>query len=206
MWFLMEIYDEPLRRIKVDVFCLSEDMAFKGQAMLSPADMRTFMLPRYRKLYRFFKDRGVQAVTMDSDGYNGQILDVFYPEALDGIVPIEIAAGNDPEVFLRKYPGIFLEGGIDKRELRFTKERVRAEVVRRYRAARRYGGYIPSVDHGVPPDVPLRNFLYMVELLRGLADGADLDACEPPCELEKQLGPIEEMFDPSKAIREAYGH
>jgi hypothetical protein len=61
------------------------------------------------------------------------------------------------------------------------------------------------VDHGVPPDIPLRNFLYMVELLRGFADGADLDSYEPPGLLEGQLGPIEEMFDPKKAIAEAYG-
>jgi len=205
-WFVMELFDEPLRHIQVDVFCLSEDMAFKTQAMMSLADMREFMLPRYRRLYRFFGERGVKCVTMDSDGYNGQILDVFHPEALDGICPLEIAAGNDPETFLRRYPRIFLEGGIDKRELRFTKERVRAEVVKRYRAARRYGGYIPSVDHGVPPDIPLRNFLYMVELIQGFARGEDLDTYEPPCELERQLGPIEEMFDPARAIEEAYGH
>ena len=205
-WFIMEIYDEPLRQIKVDHFCLSEDMAFKTQAMLSPADMREFMLPCYRRLYRFLKERGVRAVTMDSDGYVGQILDVFYPEALDGINPIEIAAGNDPELFLQKYPGIYLEGGIDKRELRFSREQARAEVVRRYRATLKHGGYVPTVDHGVPPDVPLRNFLYMVELIRGFADGESLETYEPPCELEKHLGPIKEMFDPDKAVREAYGH
>ena len=205
-WFIMELFDEPLRRIKVDVFCLSEDMAFKTQAMMSPADMRTFMLPRYRRLYRFFRERGVECVTMDSDGYNGQILDVFHPDALDGISPLEIAAGNDPESYLKKYPRIFLQGGIDKRELRFSRERVRAEVVRRYRTARSYGGYIPTVDHGVPPDIPLRNFLYMVELIQGFARGEDRDTYEPPCELERQLGAIEEMFDPTRAIQEAYGH
>ena len=205
-WFIMELMDEPLRRIQVDQFCLSEDMAFKTQAMLSPADMREFMLPRYKRLHRFFKDRGVECVTMDSDGYNGQILDVFHPDALDGISPLEIAAGNDPAQYLRQYPGIFLTGGIDKRELRFTKERARAEVVRRYRTARQYGGYIPTVDHGVPPDIPLRNFLYMVELIKGFANGEDLDTYEPPCELERQLGPIEEMFDPDRAVEEAYGH
>ena len=32
----------------------------------------------------------------------------------------------------------------------------------------------------------------------------DLDTYQPPCDLEKQLGPIEEMFDPRKAIAEAY--
>jgi len=58
----------------------------------------------------------------------------------------------------------------------------------------------------VPPDIPLRNFLYMVELIRGFANGESLETYEPPCELERQLGPIEEMFDPDKAVSEAYGH
>jgi hypothetical protein len=82
---------------------------------------------------------------------------------------------------------------------------VRREVVKRYRAARELGRYIPTVDHGVPPEVPLRNFRYMVELMKGFAQGEDLDTYEPPCLLERQLGPIEEMFDPLKAIEEAYG-
>jgi uroporphyrinogen decarboxylase len=141
---------------------------------------------------------------MDCDGYNGQVLEVMHPEGIQGIQPMEIAAGNDPEVYLQQYPRLFIEGGIDKRELRFSKEQTRAEVVKRYRVARKYGGYLPRVDHSIPPDVPLRNFLYMVELMRGFADGEDLDTYEPPGELESQLGPIREMFDPRKAIADAY--
>ena len=203
-WFLMELLDEPLSRIKVDHVTLNEDMAYKGQSMISPRHIREFMLPRYKRLYEFFKRKGVEVVTMDSDGYNGQIIPVMYPEAMDGILPIEIAAGNDPGEILQQYPGIFLRGGIDKRELRFEKSQARVEVARRYRAAREFGRYVPTVDHGVPPDVPLRTFLYMVELLRGFADGEDLQSYEPPCELEKQLGPIERMFDPADAIAQAY--
>jgi hypothetical protein len=75
--------------------------------------------------------------------------------------------------------------------------------VKRYRAARQYSGYIPTVDHGVPPDIPLRTFLDTVKLLKGFANGEDLDTYEPPCELEKQLGPIEAMFEPGKAIAAA---
>ena len=54
-------------------------------------------------------------------------------------------------------------------------------------------------------DIPLRNFLYYTELARGFCDGEDLDSYEPPCDLERQLGPIEEMFDPRSAIALAYG-
>jgi uroporphyrinogen decarboxylase len=204
-WFITELFDEPLRAIKVDLVILNEDMAFKTHAMISPRMMREFMLPRYLRLYQFFKERGVECVMMDSDGYIGQILDVFHPDALDGSTPVEIAANNDPERYLHQYPHLFLMGGIDKRELMRSKAEVRREVVKRYRAARELGRYIPTVDHGVPPEVPLRNFLYMVELMKGFAQGEDLDTYEPPCLLERQLGPIEEMFDPLKAIEEAYG-
>lgn len=204
-WFIIELFDEPLSAIPADMVMLNEDMAFKTAAMISPAMMREFMLPRYRRLYRFFKERGVGCVVMDSDGHIGQILEVFYPEAIDGIAPVEIAANNDLERYLREHPGVFLMGGIDKRELTRTKAEVRREVARRYRTAREFGHYIPTVDHGVPPDVSLRNYLYMVELLKGFANGEDLDTYEPPGELERQLGPVEEMFDPLKAIAQAFG-
>ena len=204
-WFIIELLKEPLSQIKVDYVILNEDMSYKTASMLSPAMMREFMLPRYKRLYEFFKGNGVDCVMMDSDGHISEILDVFHPEAIDGTVPVEIAAGNDPEKYLRKHPKLFARGGIDKRELRFSREQARAEVVRRYRTARECGRYLPHVDHGVPPDIPVRNFLYMVELLKGFARGENLDTYEPPCELEKQLGPIEEMFDPLKAIGDAYG-
>ncbi len=204
--FITALLDEPLRHIKVDHVIISEDMAFKTQAMLSPAAMREFMLPRYRRLHAFLRERGVDCVTMDSDGHNSQIIAAFHPEALDGILPMEIAANNDPDAYLAQYPRLFISGGIDKRELRFSREQLRAEVARRYHTARRYGRYVPSVDHGVPPDVPLRNFLYMVELIKGFADGEDLGTYEPPGELERQLGPIEGMFDPRRAIADAYAH
>jgi uroporphyrinogen decarboxylase len=203
-WFLMELLDEALSHTQVDIVMLNEDMAFKKQAMMSPPLMREFLLPNYRKLYAFFRDKGVGTLIMDSDGYNNQILDVLYPEALDGIQPIEIAAGNDPEEILTRYPGIHIHGGIDKRELRFSREQLRAEVVKRYDTARRLGGFIPHVDHGVPPDIPLRNFLYFLELSRGFCDGEDLDTFEPACELEQELGPIEQMFEPGSAIAAAY--
>lgn len=203
-YFLMELLEEPLSRINVDVVTLNEDMAFKGQAMMSPPLMEKFLKPNYLKLYDFFKSKGVKAVMMDSDGYNNQILDVLYPDALDGIEPIEIAAGNDPEEILENYPGIFIHGGVDKRELRFSREKLRDEVVKRYRTAWKYRTYIPHTDHGVPPDIPVRNFLYYVDLARGFCDGEDINTYRPPCELEKQLGPIEEMFDPREAIAVAY--
>jgi len=204
-YMLTTLLDDPLRQIRVDELVLNEDMAFKGQSMMSPPLMEEFLLPRYRELCRFFKERGVEVVVMDSDGFNYQILDVMYPETIDGIQPIEIAAGNDPEEMLQRWPGIFIHGGVDKRELAKSRQRLRSEVASRYSSAWEHGGFVPHTDHGVPPDIPLRNFLYYVELAKGFCNGEDLERYEPPCELEQQLGPIEEMFDPHSAIALAYG-
>jgi len=198
--FLMRLFDPVLSVLKADLVVISEDMAFKTQSMISPPMMRTFMVPRYRRLIRFFKDHGVDFVVMDCDGHNGQILAEFVPAGLDGIQPLEIAAHNDPAEYLARYPNLIIWGGIDKRELRFDRARVRAEVVRRFETARRFRRYLPRVDHGVPPDIPLRNFLYMVELIKGFAQGEDLGTYEPPGILEAQLGPVEEMFDPLRAV------
>ena len=203
--FLIGLLDEPLSAIRVENMTLKEDMAYKHAPMISPDMMREFMMPRYRKLNAFFKSKGVLCLDMDSDGHNSQIVDTFYPECIDAISPMEIAADNDPERYLKQHDGLIITGGVDKREMRYDKARTRAEVARRYRTAKTFDTYIPAVDHGVPPDIPVRNFLYMVELIHGFARGEDIDTYEPPCDLEKRLGEIEEMFDPIEAIARAKG-
>ena len=103
-WFIMEMLDQPLRHIQVDEVILNEDMAYKTASMLSPAHMREFMLPRYERLKRFFMDRGVQCVVMDSDGHVRQIIDVFHPSAIDGVTPVEVAAhGRDRGVLSTQF-------------------------------------------------------------------------------------------------------
>ena len=198
--FLIRLYEPVLSVCRADYVITNEDMAYKHQSMISIPMMKEFMVPRYERLIEFFKSKGVEFVVMDSDGHNSQILEAFMPVGLDGIQPMEIAAANDPAVYLEQYPRMITWGGIDKRELRFTRERVRAEVKRRFGAQRKYGRYLPCNDHGVPPDIPLRNFLYTIELIKGFSNGEDLDTYEPPRELEKQLGPIEQMFDPLTAL------
>lgn len=201
--FLIALLDRPLSEARIDRVIINEDMAYKHAAMLSPAMMREFMLPRYQRLAAFFREKGVVEVGQDTDGHIAQTLDVFHPLAIDASTPCEIAAANDPGAYLAEHPDLFLHGGIDKRELRFDYPRARREIALRYRQAWSSGRYLPSVDHGVPPDVPLRNFLYLVELSRGLSNGEDPETYQPPGALEAELGPCEELFDPLRAIAEA---
>jgi len=197
----MAVLDEPLRRVDVDYVYFNEDMAYKTASMISPALVKEFLWPRYRRLVRFFRERGVSLLIMDCDGYNGELIPLWLDVGINAVSPIEIAANNDPVAYRKKYgKRLLMMGGIDKRELRFDKARVRREVMSKVPWLVEQGGYIPAVDHGVPPDIPLRNFLYMCELIKEIACGGDLSVWDAPGELEKQLGPIEEMWTPDMAL------
>ena len=65
-------------------------------------------------------------------------------------------------------------GGIDKRELAKTKTDVYNEVVNKVPYLIEKGGYIPHVDHAIPFDVPLENYMYYRDLMSALANGKPL--------------------------------
>jgi len=83
-------------------------------------------------------------------------------------MPVEMAASNDLVGYAKKYPNFRFIGGIDKRELAKTKAHVEKEVMSKVPFLLERGGYIPAVDHAVPPDVSLENFKYMIELVRNI--------------------------------------
>ncbi|MGA7304514.1 MAG: uroporphyrinogen decarboxylase family protein, partial [Rhodothermales bacterium] len=74
--------------------------------------------------------------------------------------------GADP-VALRKQYGkdLLMMGGFDKKILRRSKEAIEAEVLRLTPLVVE-GGYIGFCDHRVPPDVPLENYWFYLELVR----------------------------------------
>ena len=199
--FTIAALDRGLSEVDVDYVYFNEDMAYKTASMISPAMVKTFMWPRYRKLVRFLRDKGVSVLIMDCDGHIGELIPVWLDVGINAVSPVEIAANNDPVVYRKKYgKNLGMLGGIDKRELRFDKTRVRKEVIETHQVPWliEQGGYIPGVDHGVPPDVPVRNFLYMCELIKEIACGGDLEVWDSPGEMDKVLGPIEEMWTPDK--------
>ena len=59
--FLLQVLDKPYRATPPDYVIISEDMAYKTASMISPAMMREFMLPHYKRLTRFMKDSGTLA-------------------------------------------------------------------------------------------------------------------------------------------------
>jgi uroporphyrinogen decarboxylase len=168
--FILETIGKAIEEIDVDYVNIWEDMAFKTGPLMSPRHVREYMLPGYRKLIDLLRGNGVDIIFVDSDGNLDLLIPIWLEAGINGVWPIEVAAGMDP-VALRKQYGqdLLLVGGIDKRQLSKGKAEVYTEVMRRVPPLIEEGGYIPTVDHSVPPDVPLENYVYFRELLADLA-------------------------------------
>lgn len=170
--FLTDMIIETLSRgiadIQIDMVELKEDMAYKGAPMISPDLFRKFMLPHYKRLCSYLKQNNVKFIYVDCDGYPGKLIPLWIEAGVDGVSPCEIAAGNDLIKLRKEYPDFVLFGGIDKRALTKGYQEIEDEVMRQVPQLINQGGYIPHIDHAIPPDIPLDNYLYYRKLMAAI--------------------------------------
>jgi len=166
----VECLTTVLQDIRVDAATFWEDMAFKTGPLISPAMFRRFMMPRYKVITELLRSSGVDVIFVDSDGNLNHLIPLWIESGVNFFWPLECAAGNDAVALRKKYgTDAILGGNIDKRVLLKGKDIIREEVMSKVPYLLETGGYFPSVDHFVPPDVPFENFLYLINTLREVA-------------------------------------
>ena len=143
-----------------------EDMACKGGPLIGPRLFREFMAPYYRALVATLRARGLHRLAIDSDGNNGPVLECFVEVGANGLYPFEVAAGSDVFGFRARHPRFWVFGALDKRVLLGPRDGIRREVLEKVPRLWAGGGYVPSIDHAIPP-CPCENFAYFLELVRG---------------------------------------
>ncbi len=160
------VLEEAARHVRIDCAMFWEDMAFRQGPMISPKLFRELMTPRYKRITDVLKKGGCDVNIVDCDGDITLLVEHWLAAGVNCMFPLEIAAGTDPfqmrEQFGRE---VLLMGGVNKRELAKDKAAIRAEVDRVARLVEQ-GGYIPHVDHRVPPDVSYENYLYYLQYKR----------------------------------------
>ncbi|MHB9092894.1 MAG: uroporphyrinogen decarboxylase family protein, partial [Chloroflexota bacterium] len=154
------IYDQTISQVKPDAAVIWEDMCYKTGSLISPALFREFMLPYYKKLTAFFRDHGIDIVMVDTDGNCSQLIPLFLEGGVTALYPFEVAAGMDVTEVRKAFPRLGILGGIDKRQVALGKEAIDDELRARLPYTLQHPGYIPFVDHLVPPDVPWQEFVY----------------------------------------------
>jgi uroporphyrinogen-III decarboxylase len=163
--FWLALFKRIVGRVPIDGVHMWEDMSGRNGSLLSPDMVRRFMLPNYRKIARFCRDRGIPVFSVDTDGDVRDLAPLFVEAGVNLLWPFEVAAGCDVNEYLAKYPALAAMGGIDKRALARGRHAIDEELAR-VAPALRTGRYIPSPDHAVPPDVSYEDFRYFVERLR----------------------------------------
>jgi uroporphyrinogen decarboxylase len=165
--FLIETMRPVVEAKVLDYAGYWEDMSYKNGPHISPSHFREFMLPYYKRVSDFLRRNGVDVITVDTDGDANLLIPLFLEGGVNCLYPLEVQAGMDA-VKLREEYGqkLLLIGNLDKKALIEGEDAIRAELERKLPPLVKEGGYIPSVDHLVPVDVPYRNYLYYLELLK----------------------------------------
>jgi hypothetical protein len=169
--FTIEVSRPILQETDVDYVMISEDMAMKTGPLLSPGQYKTFIFPHMRRLADFYKQNGVRYILVDSDGNCEALIPLLMDAGVDGIWPLERASGMNPVRLRGKFGrDLRLSGGVDKMALLKGKDAIDRHLSALVPLVEE-GGFIPTIDHTVPPDISLDNFCYYMKRKRDLLNG-----------------------------------
>jgi uroporphyrinogen decarboxylase len=170
--FTIEVSKPILEEVNPDYIFINEDMAMKTGPLISPDLYDEFILPNMKRVVDFHKKHGVRWVVVDTDGDPDPLIPSLMDAGVDALWPFEQASDdtNPHEVRAKYGKDLRIWGCVDKRELAKDKKAIDDHLAS-MRPLIEEGGFIPTVDHTVPPDVPLDNFQHYMErkqqLLRG---------------------------------------
>ncbi|MFC1509823.1 hypothetical protein ACFL60_09125, partial [Candidatus Omnitrophota bacterium] len=163
--FVSRLLEKVLPVLTIDYIHISEDMAYKAKAMISPDMTREFLKPSYCRWNEIIRAHNCPLYKMDSDGYIGELIPIWIESGFDSCDPIEVAAGNDINEFRKMFGNkIAYSGGVDKRAIAHGGRIIRDELSR-IEPVVKDGGFIPGCDHGVPSDIGLNQFIDYCDLL-----------------------------------------
>jgi uroporphyrinogen decarboxylase len=168
---IIETSRPVLEKIEIDYFTLNEDFAMKSGPLLGPDLYREFIFPHLKRMVAFFRAHGAKYFAVDSDGDPTLLIPLMMDAGVDTVWPIERAAGVSPQAWRKRFgKSLRLWGGVDKRELAKGPDAIRKHL-REFIPLIEEGGFIPTVDHTVPPDVSWDNFRYYMDCKMALLSG-----------------------------------
>lgn len=158
--------------LTVDEVFFAEDICYNHGCLISPDQMREFLIPYYQQFLAGVRARQRDRtrrlhVQVDTDGFADPVIPIYREGiGMDYMSPFEVASKCDVVRTGREYPDLLLRGGIDKRILAAGKDAIDRELERIMPTMIARGGYIPTCDHGVPEEVSLENYLHYRRRMR----------------------------------------
>lgn len=149
----------------VSVVEISDDWGGTKSLLMSPKHLRQFFIPPFRALVQGIRQLGLPVV-MHNDGKIWEVLDDLADTGINGVHPVERAAGGDLATVKQRYAGRLCPiGNVDNKYTMSTGSPadIDAEVKECMRIAKPGGGYILSTDHSIHDGMPYENVMAYLE-------------------------------------------
>jgi len=152
--------------VAIDEIYFGEDICYNHGPLVSPDMIKEFLFPYYQQLIKNAKARQAKDarkiyIQLDTDGDCRPVIDLYREGiGMDMLDPFEVASGCDVVEIGKQYPWLIMSGGIDKRVLTEDRDTIDRYIEGILPIMRKRGGYIPTCDHGVPPEVSWQNYLH----------------------------------------------
>ena len=167
-WFKLAdaVIAKHQQHVTIDEIFFAEDICYNHGSLISPDMMQEFLIPYYQQIVANLRRRQIDQsrklyVQVDTDGFCDPVIPIYRDAIGMGVMsPFEVASGSDVVRTGREYPDLVISGGFDKRILARTRADIDRMVDSIVPAMRARGGYIPTVDHGTPAEVPYENYVH----------------------------------------------
>ncbi len=165
---LIEMYDVVVQRIlqfdRVEIIWGSDDMGFRSGTLISPADLREFVLPGHKLMAAYSHAAGRPYLLHSCGKLTAIMPDLLDDVQIDARHSFEDTIETVEEAKARYGHRIAILGGIDVDFLcRATPDAVRTRVRATLDACQPGGGYCLGTGNSVTNYIPLENYLAMLD-------------------------------------------
>jgi len=158
------VYTALARHPAVGAVVISDDLGFKGQTLVSPADLRELVLPWHKRLARIIHDNGKPCILHSCGNLEAIMDDLIDDVGIDAKHSYEDTILPVAEAY-RRYGGrIAILGGFDvDRLVRSSLSEIRQGVDALLDDLGARGGYALGSGNSIPEFIPLDHYLTMMD-------------------------------------------
>jgi hypothetical protein len=138
-----------------------EDISFKSGPLINPVVFRSKVGPHYRRITDLVHRSGIDVISLDSDGRIDELVPIWFDNGVNTMFPIEVGTWHASIAPWRETygEGLLGVGGVDKKVFAYDNAAVDKEIERLIPLVE-LGGYLPCLDHRIPPDAKWENVRY----------------------------------------------
>jgi uroporphyrinogen decarboxylase len=141
----------------------NDDWGFKTQTMLSPADMRKYIIPWHKKIAKTIHAAGKPAILHSCGKLNEVMSDIIYEIGYDAKHSYEDTIEPVESFYDRMAGKIAVLGGIDLDfVIRSSEKQIKERCLNMLKRSEKIGGYALGTGNSVPDYVPDEKYFAMI--------------------------------------------